>query len=654
MTARYGQIWEYGRNETPSSELGNTRTIAGKALWYGHSTDSTFGAPSQGVVGYFDGTNKYRSHSILAIPMPLTSRAGHRVVEAILHLAVKNQTWSSFPGASVNIDVYGVRRAIDMTDADWDSYDTTGPLPWTRLGGEPGTDMDSSPIATWIFTLEDSQGSPAYNNPDFYEIDITSEVDRALKRALPFIYLMFRPGSGWGIPSGANQQFVTIDDPDGDATYPHSWVNLVTTPARAFYGGRAGDEAKIDLARFKDPAVADIAAHINTGTPQAGSSGGWVSTHFANTVENDLLRNVIIGGHSHCGTPKLTGTGVTLRAGRPFNASASAGTSDGEFRIVPKPTEEGTKYQVYFTPLYGTEDVSPLLDTGGNNFGRYDTDTTFRRNSKDVLTILSRWWSAGTPASEVWRIKALGDKRGSYLAAAADRHNIAPFYGMHDGGITDDRTLPFSAQARVVSAATWQQLRASSFTQTYSGSNRTWLPVRDGARFSVGQKVTVSDSSCTLVEHAEVLAALQADGTNPDTIICTTVLTNSYTSTGFVCSGVVLGTLVNADRGRLAANVAIGASTATLDVVITAASGSLRLYNAATGASETISFTRSGSALTFPAPGLVNAYSLGDQVMVEEGTSVSYLPFFAEFKPEDGATTGENLAFLHALSVELI
>jgi hypothetical protein len=675
---RFGQELEYGRGSSPSVELITHDGYGFRSIFLGDGGDANGIWNVSSYVGWYTGDSGSaveRRRTVVEIPLP-PAISGHTVVVARFHLMLAGSIIpdNPFPATLQYVEGHLLRVPADVAGIDVTGleYDDSANLAWARIGGKPDVDYESATLFLFDWKLEDhlhfgAVGAIQSNDNDPIEkiFDIRSAVEWGVNRAKTKIQILLT--ATFAKPDTNRARAIEISTGTNAPTKKHSYMEYSTVPARAFYGANPDAQKTINLADYKDAAVIDLAAHIDAGNPQAGGFGPTAITHLANTTPNELQRNVIVRGGSIAGTVRQPSGGRTLKYVEPFDTDTANLCQTGVARIVPMPSDL-TKYEVYWLEDGDTVEVKLSTTAVGNpTNSAFASDATWRNPdapTKNMFRVLARDWGAtAIVGTEEWKVTILGDTTpATYDPAAPDRYFLAPHYGAYDDTVSGGRdfTIPWSTMWRKVSKARYEQLWTATYVASYGGEDRTHVRVRHAANFVVGQWLTISSSSETTVEHAQILHIYTGTDPDPDlrdTLVLNIQLEAVYNDKSYVCTGVLLGRLWSADRAFISATAPLGQGFVVADRVVRALSGTARLTSKFDGHSEVINFTRTSAQLSIAGGGvLANAYAAADliDVQVDRDLQPYYKPFFAQLQPEDGADRGEQLALIRALSVEIL
>lgn len=659
---RFGQVTKFGVNSSPSSQIPALRAINGTAVTEGDGgtgVGSIFW-PAVGVGYYSQSPTTERGYPILELIVDPSEIAGHDVVKGLVDLGFIDVEWNDAFSAPVSIYFHLCLVPVDVTDATALEYDDSLNLAWSQPFGALGVDIETTPSATFVVTqevfdnIDDNASSGA---PVFYPIDLTDACRHAADLGLTKIQFQMRPS--WAKPSGTTgRRAIFFHSSRANPTQPHDTVEIRSTPPVSFYG--LLPDGSVDFGSYYDSTIADRAAKVQTGAPSPGGTGPVKVVAAVNTTRSELPNVAIIRDGAFAEAPTRPTGSCILKGIAVFDDDSTApakGLDDADFRITPVTLFELTRYQVFRTPAFSTENSTPLTTVAGNAYGRYDTPETFvMPDTRYGFEIFPEWWLDTIPSGQSLVVRAVGDGRpAGYTTAAAERHQMTHYQGLFDGGVTLDRTLPDDARWRNCWDATVQQLTSAAFVETVDLSpggaiDRTHLPVSDVRKFDVGTVIVVVNTDLD-VEYAIVRGTLAYNHATPshrDCLILDRELATAFSTDALVVSGLYLGTLGPLQRRFLAALAQENQAYADLTEAFASATGTVKFFNQTTGDNELRTYTQTSARLTF-APGekLVNRYEANDLAIVNETNS--WKQVFFRLKPEEGAQQQEQLARVRAI-----
>lgn len=640
------------------ANVGASRKIEGtNVLWGDGDTGTAFISVPANSFGFAGGSGTYeRIFELFKYPLP-ASYWGRTLYEARWYLGLTGTGWTgTFPAEGVTFSVYAVRVTIDITDASWAERDDSANVAWGTYGGQLGVDLESVPLASATVTAAEqaaiAAGTYSATNPLYKEIVLTREIQRLCWQRATHWVVQLRPDWATG-GNNANRYFV-IAPPAPSGANQSSYWRINSLPPLAWFGMSGGQP---DFRRYLPVGLVDEAARVQLGYPAPGSFGVEVAACLVNTTPNPLTRIGVVRSGAYPTQVKNPASRRKLQCLRPTENAIG----NFSLRIVPKPGTESTQYQVYRTPENGTEDVSPLSTSGGAAYGTYAADTTFRISGIDAFTIRSAWWDATAIVNdEVWTCTVLANSRpAGYTTAAADRLEMAPHIGLHDGE-TEDREQASSNRWVRTGQAVMAQLRSDASNASYEAASRGHLPLAyDATYFRVGDVVEVYTGDVASVERHVVRAVLDySHGSLPDTLILETALADpgdfTAAAKSSVHNGVLIGDLGQQDRVELEAAAAAGASYVVPVDPPRAISGTIRLLNADNGNTETHAYTYSSVSgrITFSgAEVLAYDYPAGSVGIRAE--DASNRPVFFRLNVEEDAATEQQLALVRGARQEV-
>jgi hypothetical protein len=652
-----GQELIIGAGSTPTDDIPDMKGINGDSFLLGGTFDgSSQGSASEIGWKYSGGSlTMERFFLLIDIPVDPAEIAGHEIEVGEFWIPFRYDTWGETFDEDVSFGIYLLIKTADLANATW--ANRAAGTPWAELGGKLGSDLEAVRLAT--FTIDSDLfdiiaaldgGNPAHVHRE--KVTLTAAYRYAAERAKTSVQLMLRPD--WDRPATNISKAIGIQDSRSSAAYPHAYSRIVSLPPLAPFGVTDGE---IDYTKYLDPTLDGREARVQTGSPAPGGTGPSRMMGWANTTGNAFPHAAIVRALALADTPTRPGGVCKLKHVHAFDTTGGNGVSDGSIRIAPVTGFEATRYEIYWTPQYGTEDLTPLETVGAAVYGLYANDETWEVDGTPAFKIDAEWWKDTLDAGEEITVTILGDHRpAGYTIAAAERHEMTNHEGLFDSGTTESRTTPEEAHWRNCYRATYQQLTAASFTDTYEAATRRFLPVGDVNDFEVDESITVfgtiadEETVAYYTVHA-LIPSSDGDAAKRDSIVLPANDGIAWGTDAVVLSGVYLGSRVggtdvqqlSARERRFLLNPAdVGAAYVDLEESLETASGIVRLVSPA-GDFEFRNYSQSGARLNFTGgQTLEYEYPDGSFVVVKEATS--WCPTFYRLRPEEGATQAEQLA----------
>lgn len=658
--ATFGEEFIAGRAASPTTYIPRSVNLSCFSVAQGDSVDSQPVSPVTDGVGFqLISTTTWRAMQIFRFPVERSEVSGYEMIGTILKYGFDGAAWTGGFTGPVQIGFYYILRPVDsalgseVTPTHFD-LSLGNPGKWAEIGLKAGVDYESVPVGLLTLDLDDYNAAIdsaiQTTNPYFKNVDLTPAWVRAAESSASDFYILAKPM--WARP-GSGSQYFAAPNPFAFAASPHSHTTGQKRPPLSFFG--LHPDGSINRAAFKDRHLGDRSARIITGNPAPGGVGPSVPTALGNATSSLLTRVMIIRGLAYAETPSRPVGGPLLKHVHVYDNASGQGYIEAGLRIIPMPSFEPTRYQVYHTPAFGTED-GPLLTSGAANYGRYDTDTIFVYNSKNAFQICANHW-VGAPMTtgQTITLDVLGDDRpAGFTDQAAERHEITTFKGVWDPGVGDDRLLPDETRWRSSFWATAQQLTSGTFPAVYNAEpegnvSRSWIPVGDTRDYRTGDPGFITNGiDAEFFTIRAKIDRLDADPAKRDCLITAAPLAHTYGTNAVVCTGPYVGDLAAPDRGAIASPASVGAAFIELQSALRTASGVVRIYSISSDATELRSFTRSGSRLNFTNDErLENAYAVNDEVVLVE--NASWVPFYTRLHPEEGAVQAEQLALFRAI-----
>lgn len=657
-----------GQSATPTADLMKVNTIRGLALAKGDPTDTTGTATTTAnnaqYIGWFNSTPVCRCEPIAILPhsslvtyVPVNAR----ILSATLKQKLIGRLMPSglVPGSGTNfVQVWAVRRTIDasFTGLTWVNWYTASA--WAQYGILFGTgaDTDSNYLDRFEVTQADYDANPTAANPVLKEIDITSEIQRVIDFTEP-LQLAFK--AEWAQPTATSSYFL-LSQPSGDASNPHSYIEINYRRPREFY--QAASDGTLDQTEMLDATSESLNQHLWLGAVAKGSASSYEKFYIRNEMTSSQPAVVIVSGRATVGS--IDNSGVVgsgrVQCVRPYDYVAGvSATPTGVWRLV---FTSATLYDLKFTPD-GTTTESTI--STGNDI---TTDETLQYTALNALLIKSaaNGGSTGTfAAADVVTFETRGDLHTTaYPKSNLDDFFLAPH-------ANNDRTTANSAVKRSAANAFAAQLNGND-TRTVAnsgGSTAVCCAVTDGSTYT---HIKVPDPTKFVADGYATLAtynalgdpAVPGSGERVETVQIKTVYDiddatypgqirlyenlstpADFGTTAVFTSGIWIGTLSAPDQQTLSADASTASPVISLTAALVATSGTLTLLDIVTGTNEQRTIASVvGSTVTLTA---VPSYSYprGSLVFFASETA-SNRPFFCQTTVPAAATKGRKRAYV--------
>jgi hypothetical protein len=658
----YARSKKIGQTPTDPNQL-STMAINGLAIQFGDSSDTVGGFttsarqnPGSAITFGFD-SNGWRQLPIIKIPTRGVIPAFSRVLRALLYMKAKNGNSfpsNTVPGGSVRLDLYGIHRTLDTASVDYQNYSTSHP--WGAFGGQTSVDLTAAKVASLDITqsLYD-QANALANGTDMYQpaVDIRSEVQYCADRNID-TWLLGWLNANWPAGSGARQFGFRFQG----GTVAGPYLDILYVPPICLHASQITAGRPIDLGNVLDIISNDPQQQVYMGFIDQGESGDTVKYFVRNTRTDRVARRLVIEAtrsfasrpRSELNSDATLPSAKKLRSVDCYNLHQTAGVTDeltprGRWKLQ---ASSSTLYDVYFDADFtGTY----ALVTSNKAFA---SDETITVSSVKKIKIRAAKWGAGAAAAgDKWYFDTVSDTTDpSFPTDSYDMMSLIP-------ATTGDQDVADTAKKRRVRGAPTQQLRASTYTATVSGSSRTIVPLTDTqlAGLAVGDKVVCF--SGTTFEEAEVLAVYLSGATLPtgtgqptgddadgDAVALTTVLGASYTSDAFFTGGLYVDSLAKSEDITVdVAGAAAGQAVIPISAAVSWANGdNFTVLSLTTGQTQKLVKQSGGGASITAASNLLFALASGDPVVRENTTN--FHSFFAQGAVPLTATLGDRLGYL--------
>jgi len=664
-----------GQSSTPTADLLKVNTIVGLALAKGDTADSsgtTLTANSNQGVGWANVGPYSRYEAIMILPQSSLATympRNARILTGTLKLNIIARTMGSVvPTGGTNfVQVWAVRRAINasFTGLTWTNY-VTG-TPWAELGILFGTgaDTDSARLDRFEFTQADLDANPGVATPVVKDINLTSELQRAMDFGEPLQLALKAEWAG----SGTSTLVVYFSQPSGDAANMHSYLEIGFRRPRELYQSDAS--GNLDQTGMLDATSESLLQHAYLGAVSKGTSGASEKYFVRNEMTTAQPAITVQSGRVAVGSidnSGVVGSGRVLCVrGYDYVAGVSA-TPTGVHRFV---FTSATLYDHKFTPEGTTSEAT--VSTGND----ITTDETLQYAALNALLVKSvaNGGSVGTfAAADVVTFETRGDLHTTSFPKA----NLDDFWLLPHAN--NDRTTGNSSKQRSAANAHTCQLNHND-TRVIANSTGSTTgvigDVTDGGSFThikvPDPTLFVADGYATLatynsagdpsnpgsgerVEHVQIKTVYDInDATYPGQIRLYEDLAtvSDFDETSVFTSGVWIGTLEPADQQTLAVVASVASPVITLSAALVATSGTLTLLDLATGQTEDRTIASvSGVSVTLTAVPSY-AYPSGSLVFFKTETT-SNRPFFAKAIVPAAATKGRKRAYLSSESWAIV